>query len=200
MATVGRSLTRHFNLESRQHEILGLDLGEGIPRRALWMGLLVFPTWWVLAWWTLRIFTPSPLNANTLIVFLAPPSLLVLFGMRPSTRCPRRRQMTEWVLALRYPFSGHEPIIRLGARPAARQERLPWRTRWGSVAAWRQALAPETTAAPWAREEVSTHDPHRDRPNGPSLRLHQQTSVVAGPDLLARLTKKRTTIPKKVNR
>ena len=44
----GRTLTSHFQLETRQHDLLGLDLGEGPPRRALIFGAMVFVVWVLL--------------------------------------------------------------------------------------------------------------------------------------------------------
>lgn len=45
MTMTGRTLTRHFHIETRQHELFNIDLGEGVPRRMLMFGVVV-----VLAW------------------------------------------------------------------------------------------------------------------------------------------------------
>lgn len=40
--------TRHTNLETRQYDVFGMDLGEGIPRSAIKVAALLFTPWLLL--------------------------------------------------------------------------------------------------------------------------------------------------------
>ena len=40
MAREGQTVSRHLKFETRQHK-LGVDLGEGIPRKTLILGLII---------------------------------------------------------------------------------------------------------------------------------------------------------------
>lgn len=193
MATTGRSLTRHFAIESRQHELLGFDLGEGLPRRALWVGLIAFPIWWLILWAVMTPFTDHPVNAMNLILWLLPPTLLVWFGMQASPRTPRRRAMTDWLLTLRYAAVGHQSIIRLGARRPTRQERLSWRKRLAGIAGWRRLLAEEAMPPAWAAEAEATST--EVAPTQRAIVLHQTARVLSGPELLGKLTKRKKVRP-----
>lgn len=137
----GRTLTRHFDLETRQHELLGLDLGEGVPRRTLLVGLLAFGTWVGLL---LALFgVPSPQWASA---YLLPPGLLTVLGSRRSRVVDRRRNLTCWGIAARYVVAGHEPVICGGRRTAGPGERIACRDRL-AVRAERAATMP--LFAPW---------------------------------------------------
>ncbi|WP_129662446.1 hypothetical protein [Rothia uropygialis] len=116
----GRNVTKQLHIETRQHEFLGLDLGEGPRRRDLLLGLVAFPIWAGLCW---AIFGP-PLK-QTMFLYLAPPILLLTLGVQESERNPRRMKLTMGLMNLRYMFTGHRPVIRLGARKGTKNETLP---------------------------------------------------------------------------
>jgi hypothetical protein len=123
----GRTLTAHFDLDTRQHELLGLDLGEGAPRRMLVLGLALFMVW------TGGLFLIFGLpNRFTFTAYVLPPGLIAYFGTQRSSRINRRWNITNWALAVRYLVLGHRPIICGGRRAATRSEWIPRRSRWGA--------------------------------------------------------------------
>ncbi|MFD0383198.1 hypothetical protein ACFQ2B_15025 [Streptomyces stramineus] len=71
---VGHTFTRHFDLETRQHELLGMDLGEGPSRRVLVTGAVVYAVWMgglflIFGWPSQMFFTlyfaPPPSSPST---------------------------------------------------------------------------------------------------------------------------------------
>lgn len=106
----GRTLTRSMRLEARQHEMLGMDLGEGFPRAMLGFSAIVMLIWWGLA--LLLFGIPSQRNFT---FYFVPPILLAAFGWREGTN-PRRRRVTEWALLAIWVLRGHRPVIALGRR------------------------------------------------------------------------------------
>ncbi|GAA1746266.1 hypothetical protein [Nostocoides vanveenii] len=157
----GKTLTRSMQIETRQHELFNLDLGEGAPRRALVAGLLITGVWGVL----LFIVLGAP-SKTTATLWIMPPALLTVYGWRESAANPRRRRVTEWALMIRWILRGHRPVIALGRRVGAAYDRsllqrvgdrlgggdvlaviAPWRTEPG------QRARPERTAR-WGRPAV----------------------------------------------
>lgn len=125
MSRTGHTYTPHFRLETRQHELLGLDLGEGIPRRVLLLGLALYALWdGVLL---LLLGLPSK---STATLYLLPPGLVVGYGAVPSRRMPRRLTLTTWAITARYLLVGHRPVICGGRRAATRSEWIGRRGRW----------------------------------------------------------------------
>lgn len=121
----GHTYTEHFRLETRQHELLGLDLGEGIPRRILLLGVALYVLWDGAL---LIIFgLPSPTTATA---YLLPPGLIVGYGAQPSRRTSRRITLTTWAVTARYLVVGHRPVICGGRRAATRSEWIGRRGRW----------------------------------------------------------------------
>jgi hypothetical protein len=122
----GHTLTRHFSLDTRQHEIMGVDLGEGPPRKMLVLTLALYLLWGGGA---LLIFgLPDKL---TFSLYFTPPGVVAYYGARRSKGQPRRWNITVWALTLRYHLVGHRPIINGGRRAASRSEWIPRRGRWG---------------------------------------------------------------------
>ncbi|MDX3065871.1 MULTISPECIES: hypothetical protein [Streptomyces] len=125
-----RTFSRHWDLETRQHELLGVDLGEGIPRTTLRYGFVCFGTWWTL-WLSLFGFPPQPLVP----FFLLPPLGLTYAGAKRSVVYWRRTNLLVWSVHLQYLVRGVHPVIgrgrvpvrRLGLRLRTRRigERLP---------------------------------------------------------------------------
>ncbi|MFI8829017.1 hypothetical protein [Streptomyces sp. NPDC053431] len=121
----GATYTRHFDIETRQHELLGLDLGEGAPRRALVLGFVLYAVW--TGSLLLLFGLPSQV---TFTVYFLPPLLVAVIGTQRSRKNDRRWNITNWALAIRYLTLGHRPIVCGGRRAAARSEWIPRRARW----------------------------------------------------------------------
>lgn len=121
----GRTVTKQLRIETRQHELMGVDLGEGPRRRDLLLGFIVVPVWIGLMWLIL-----GPPTKVTSLLYMAPPMLFLVYGIQENSRNSRRMNVTMWALALRHGLVGHLPLIRGGARRAARNERLPVVERW----------------------------------------------------------------------
>ncbi|MFF2548370.1 hypothetical protein ACFVUY_38235 [Kitasatospora sp. NPDC058063] len=114
-------------MESRQHELLGLDLGEGAPRRALILGM-VLVTLWV---GPLLLLLGLP-GRYTLTLYFLPPVLTTVLGAQRSRTLDRRWNLARWAISTRYLVLGHRPIICGGRRAAHRTEWLGRRARWGA--------------------------------------------------------------------
>ncbi|MEU7153824.1 hypothetical protein AB0B15_38290 [Streptomyces sp. NPDC045456] len=123
----GHTYTDHFSLDTRQHELLGMDLGEGIPRRALLLGLALYVAW--TGPLLLLFGLPSRI---TFTAYFLPPLLVVVYGVQRSRRTHRRWNVTNWSISARYLLLGHRPIICGGRRAATRSEWISRRARWGN--------------------------------------------------------------------
>lgn len=144
-ARTARNYTGAFALETRQHTILGIDLGEGPARKPLIFGLIVFVLWIALVWSVLGV--PTKFSAT---LYILPPALITWFGAQRSPTNPRRFRFTTWVLAAMFMLRGHLPIISLGRRRPTRAEKTPWNERrdefpWSRSPAWER---PQAEAAP----------------------------------------------------
>lgn len=182
MATQGTVFTPHFEIEPRQHELLGLDLGEGPPRRALILGALGLVLWAV----PLVVIFGWP-NQNTTTFYILPPALVIAFGLSKSGRMRRRIRLTEWALAIRYALTSR-PVIRYGARRATTSEQLPVKERWSFLTRATQRLVPTGTTPPWeAPGKAGASAAHKQTPNGRTLHLHPRSNVIGAETLLARL-------------
>jgi hypothetical protein len=175
----GTTYTRHFDLDTRQHELLGIDLGEGAPRRALVIGMVLFLVW---SGGLILVFGAPGIYSFTL--YFLPPLLATWVGMQRSRRFDRRLNITQWAIFLRYLTLGHRPIICGGRRAAARSEWIPRRARWGA----RADVASEATGG---RSEALFGKGH-DRPEamaGAPLRLDARPRLY-GPDEVFKARKK----------
>src|SRR6266540_5870207 len=149
---VGRTLTHHFEIETRQYDLLGMDLGEGARRRMIIFGAVV-----VTAWVSLLVLILGVPKKPTVSLYVVPPFVITAFGWRAGKHHERRRRVTEWALAVRYALRAHRPIIGLGARAADKTEYLPWRER---VATHKVVnLAKARVTPEWEREAVVELDP-----------------------------------------
>jgi len=139
MATEGRTArnyTNAFSLETRQHTLLGIDLGEGPPRKPLVFGIIIFALWIALMWFVLG--APTKYTAT---IYILPPALITWFGAQRAPNNSRRFRFTTWVLAAAFVLRGHLPIIGLGRRRPTRAEITPWSQRrpdlsWSRRPAW----------------------------------------------------------------
>ncbi|MCD9143893.1 hypothetical protein [Streptomyces albireticuli] len=123
---VGHTFTRHFDLETRQHELFGMDLGEGPSRRVLVTGAALYTVW--VGGLLLILGVPTQLLFT---FYFAPPALITYYGAQRSRRNERRWNLTRWALVIRYLTVGHRPIVNGGRRAADRSEWLPLRARLG---------------------------------------------------------------------
>jgi len=125
MAREGQTVSRHLKFETRQHK-LGVDLGEGIPRKTLILGLIIFPLWWVMVFSILH-----GVNQITGMIYLLPPSMFLWFGTQESDGNLRRMRFTQGLLRVRYGLTNHRPVIRCGRREADPREFVPATVRFG---------------------------------------------------------------------
>ena len=186
MARQGRNYTRDLTIEARQHSILGVDLGEGPPRRVVTFGLIVFPVWVILMWPIFGLPTP-----HTFIFYSLPPTLVTWFGMRPGN--PKsRRKITPWVLALRYPLIGHQPIIKLGRTRPTAGELIPLAERWHLLTTVRSGIVPGSTPPAWASDQAEQR-PSRwlARPTAKPIAIRQRSYLMSAGDLYNHLTRKK---------
>lgn len=120
---IGRTVTKSLSIESRQYELLSMDLGEGIRRRMLGLGTLAMVSWIAI---TLPILGATGLIGTrpdvASLIILAPPIILIMLGFLPDERVPRRMKVTTFALRVLYLLRGHRPLVALGQRPATRQE------------------------------------------------------------------------------
>lgn len=179
----GRTLTRHFQLETRQHDLFGVDLGEGIPRSTLALGAVAFTVWTGLL---LAVFgIPAAKFAS---FYVLPPGLVTVFGARRSRTVDRRRNVTCWGIAARYLTVGHLPVVCGGRRDADRPERVAVRARW-AVRAERAAAIP--ALAVWA-QRWDTAATDAAVPGGAPV-VWAQRARLHGPDRMAALRSRRLT-------
>lgn len=142
MAREGQTVSRHLNFETRQHK-LGVDLGEGIPRKTLILGLIIYPAWWVIVFSILH-----GVNQITAMAYLLPPTLFLWFGTQESDGNLRRMRFTQGMLRVRYGLTNHRPVIRCGRREADPREFVPATVRFGeTLGAAVQKIVPQKKKA-----------------------------------------------------
>jgi len=97
--------TAHVKIESRQYEILGRDLGEGIAREKLLLGAII-----VGGWVGLAVLVGVPfLSAIGPEVYIAPPLLGTWWALR--TDDGGRPTYAAWLDRFRYLLRRHRPIV-----------------------------------------------------------------------------------------
>lgn len=97
--------TAHVRLESRQYRILRFDLGEGVPRAAIKVGLVVFGPW-LLACYLIGV---QQLGARGVGLWLIPPTLLTWRAC--SRDASGRLRMAAWSDQLAWLLRQHRPIV-----------------------------------------------------------------------------------------
>lgn len=102
-----RTFTKHYELESRQYELFGIDLGEGIRRRALLVGVAA-----VVAWVGVLYAVGLSLRPSTFLAWVAPPLVLAYYGTQPDAS-GRRSRLAEWRDAVRFAVAGRRPLTGL---------------------------------------------------------------------------------------
>ncbi|MFD8633746.1 hypothetical protein [Streptomyces sp. NPDC059533] len=174
----GMTYTSHFSrLEPRQHELLGIDLGQGVLRRTLLLAALAFAVWDGLVF--LLIGFPS---LRWLTLYLLPPSLVTVLGARPSKACDRRTALAVWVIGAHYQVYGHRPVICGGRVVAHRSEWIPRAARW---ARYVPALAGAVGAVAASRL-LGVGGAEAVPPAGPAVEL-AHTARLYGPDHMVKV-------------
>lgn len=140
---IGRDLTKAFRIEPRQHDLFGIDLGEGPRRRLLGLGALAFGVWVPLMALLLFGLLRLQFDPNMVVLFMAPPVALLMIGFQEDQQIPARMRLTSFSLRVHRIFAGAEPIINLGASRASRREMLSLSARLN-----RSARAEDLPAAP----------------------------------------------------
>lgn len=70
--------TQHLHLETRQYELFNRPLGQGIPRRKLYLGVLVCVVWCTLV----LLVGVNPLSRFGPMLYIVPPFATVYLGTR----------------------------------------------------------------------------------------------------------------------
>jgi hypothetical protein len=165
----GETLTQHFQIETRQHELFGLDLGDGVPRRSLVWGTTFLVTWSLLCFPILGMPTQG-----TFSLYFLPPMFAAYFAFQSSAAQSRRVNLTQWAIKVRYVLIGHRPIISLGARAATRIEYRAGR--WSSVT---DGIV--RVAVPWKVRAEWDLEPEADITGpvqaGPAIILNQRATL-----------------------
>jgi hypothetical protein len=174
------TFSRHWDLETRQHELLGLDLGEGIPRTTLRYGAVIFPVWWGA--WLLLFGLP----ARPLFPFFAlPPLGLTYYGAKRSLVYWRRTNLMVWSVRAQYLLRGIAPVIGRGRIPTGR---LPLRLRGRRLG----ERAPQLAQMPGLARLFTAEGPDPARSAGQPLHLAPRPRLY-GPDAVAKSRRARRT-------
>ena len=186
---ISRTYTQHWDLETRQHELLGLDLGEGLPRTTLKYGAVIFPLWWGL-WLLLLGFPPKPLVP----LFLLPPLGLTYYGAKRSTAYWRRTNLLLWGVRLNFLNHGVRPVIGRGRIPPSKAG-LRLRT---------QRLAerfPQLAEMPAFSSLFTTDDHIPDAAESSGKPAHLRPRLrMYGPDAVAKARSKTSKRPRRTGR
>ena len=110
-----RTFTKHYELESRQYELFGVDLGEGVRRRALLIGVAA-----VVAWVAVLYGIGLSLRPSTFVAWISPPAVVAYYGSQ-TDGSGRRTRLIQWYDAVRFVLAGRRPLT--GLRPDASAER-----------------------------------------------------------------------------
>ncbi|MCX5426083.1 hypothetical protein [Streptomyces sp. NBC_00078] len=172
---VGHTYTRSFELETKQHELLGIDLGEGAPRRALVLGLVLYGMWTG----ALLLLFGFPTKITFTAYFL-PPLIIAIYGTQKSRTVERRWNITRWSIGIRYLVLGHRPVICGGRRAATRSEWIGRRARW----AGKVELLAESPLGPLVERWLGAEESVPAGAGGP-VRLAARPRLY-GPDAVAK--------------
>nr|WP_024127444.1 hypothetical protein [Streptomyces sp. F12]AHE40180.1 Hypothetical protein pFRL6_93 [Streptomyces sp. F12] len=167
------TFSRHWDLEMRQHELLGIDLGEGIPRTTLRYGAVIFPLWWG-TWLMLFGLPPRPLFP----LFLLPPLGLTYYGAKRSLIYWRRTNLLVWAVRAQYLLRGVAPLIGRGRIPHGR---LGIRLRCRRLG----ERAPQLAQMPGLSSLFTSEGPDPARSAGEALHLTPRPRLY-GPDAVAK--------------
>lgn len=190
MALQGRVLTRHFAMEPRQHEILGIDLGEGPTRKMLVLGLVLYALWWGLLALLLGLLLEHPLSRANSFLWIIPPGLALWWITQPSPLTERRTRLVDVLAALNFWVRGHKPIVRMSTHRPTRQERSS-----RGAAPWTRMVPGDAQGPEWARDDHNADAITADAeagPTGPPMTITARPMLISGPTLADRLTPRRS--------
>lgn len=175
MALTGRTFTERFRVETRQHTILGWDLGEGPRRRDLIIGLVTVGLWLLICAPILGVPTKF-----TISLYLIPPAIFIGLGVQASVTQPQRRiRIFDWTRRGHYAIVGSRPIINTGRRLPRRGEGIPLSARihWREIA---QFIVPWSVSPEWATDR---DDQHVTAPPGRAIRVRFRTKLYGNDEL-----------------
>lgn len=165
----GRTFSERFRVETRQHTLLGLDLGEGPKRRDLKIALVLSGLW-------LLIVAPivGVPNQFTVSLYIIPPALLIALGVQPSKTQPQRIRLFDWTRRGHYAVIGSRPVINLGRREPGRHEQIPLSVRinWRKIGRY---IVPWTIGPEW---EEDNRESNRVGPTARPLRIAQKARLI----------------------
>jgi hypothetical protein len=166
MARQGMTLTKHMAIEPRQHDLWGIDLGEGPKRFDIAFGAAVFVVWGALM--ILCFGAPQPAS---LMLYILPPGLLLKFGTTENKVQERRKNVTQWIIRLRFALVSHRPIVNLGRKEASTVSYLPVSYRF-QTQALKHLLFPWQKVPEW--HDVGDATDRLDLPVGSPILLRQK--------------------------
>ncbi|HEY5151592.1 MAG TPA: hypothetical protein VIJ23_17615 [Mycobacterium sp.] len=113
--------TKHVNLQGRQYRLFNFDLGEGIVRDHLSLGLIIAASWAVVMWLAPSLeFLPVGLMVA---LWVGPPWVAIKAALSPDRGS--RPRYALWWCRTRYLARRHRPMV---PGPGHRPVR-PWLTR-----------------------------------------------------------------------
>jgi hypothetical protein len=108
--------TQHLQLETRQYEMFNRPLGQGIPRRKLYLGVVVCVVWFTVV----LLVGVNPLSRFGPMLFIVPPFATVYLGTRVGD--DGRMAALRWYDALLARFPTRRRRIRNPLLPASSSE------------------------------------------------------------------------------
>lgn len=173
---VGRTFSERFRVETRQHNLMGLDLGEGPKRRDLRIALMLSAIWLLIC--VPIIGVP---NQVTTSVYVIPPALIIALGVQPSTVHPQRIRLFEWTRRWHYALVGSQTVVNLGRRRPGRQEQVPLaeRVHWRQIGRY---ILPWTIGPAW---EQGHREGHPVGPLARPARISQKVRLIGNDRLHA---------------
>lgn len=95
--------TQHVSIESRQYRMFNFDLGEGISRMKMLVGVIIFVPWFVL----MGLVGVSLLKQFP--IYIAPPSMVTFFAL--ATDAGGRPSYAKWLDRVRYLWRRSRPLV-----------------------------------------------------------------------------------------
>lgn len=147
----GRTVTASLEFETRQHEIFGIDLGEGVSRLLLVMGGGLFSLWFAFLY---LLFGPP--TQMTVMLYVTIPAVVIFYAFQDDPKRARRKRIAGWANRIRYAIRGHRPFV-AGALSRAHFDLLPASYRYG-IAQLRARIKGDGEGGVW--DMTSNAAPH----------------------------------------
>ena len=112
---VGRTLTHHFEIETRQYDLLGIDLGEGARRRMIIFGAVI-----ILIWIALLVPLVGVPKKPTVSLYVVPPFVITASGIAATAAITISTKKIQPTMSYRRPFAcsprmaGSPDTLRIG--------------------------------------------------------------------------------------